>query len=91
MTPLKIMIKLYMIGEPITAWGCLLISVLGIFISFLMSRKVHENTPHFDRMFLMSGIFAGIGLTLLLHFFSKGSERAVQLIQEAYKLPYLFK
>jgi len=48
MTPLKIMIKLYMIGEPITAWGCLLISVLGIFISFLMSRKVHENTPHFD-------------------------------------------
>jgi len=91
MEPLKIMIKLYLLGEPITAWVFILVSIICTFTAFFLSRKKHENDPHYDRMFLMGGVFAAIGLTLLLHFFSKGSEGAVKLIQEAYKLPYLFK
>ena len=91
MNVIKIMIQFYMIAEPITAWFFILISIICTFTAFSMSRKRYQSEPRYDRLFLMSGIFAAIGLALLIHFFSRGSERAIELIKEAYKFPYIFK
>jgi len=91
MQPLKIMISFYLLGEPITAWGLLLTSATFVLVSFLTSKNNKDGNNRFDRLFLMSGIFAAIALTLLIHFYAGGSDKAVELIREAYKFPRIFE
>lgn len=84
--------QLYLITEPFTGWFLLMIGAVFTIVAFRASKdNKEEKTKRFDRMFLMSGIFAAIGLLLLMHFYTRGSIRAVNVAKEAYKFPVLFK
>lgn len=91
MQPLKIMISFYLLGEPITAWALLTAAAVFVLVSFFSSKNNKDGNNRFDRLFLMSGVFAVIGLALLLHFYTGGSGKAVELIREAYRFPRIFE
>ncbi|MBW1700475.1 MAG: hypothetical protein JRK26_27295 [Deltaproteobacteria bacterium] len=92
MEPLRVMVKFYLMGEPITAWALMFVSVLLVFISFFSSKDNKGANNRYDRFYLMAGVFTTVALLMLWHFFGKnGSENAIELIREAYKYPALFK